>query len=121
MKRARGFVPTEAQVLRGILAYLAHEPRVLAWRNNTGAARLPGRGGKEQIVRFGVRGAADILGVLRPSGRLIALEVKRPGKDLESHQRAWGDAITAAGGHYACVHSIDEARAEVERAGGSER
>ena len=117
----RNRIPTEAQVLRGILDYLAHDPRVLVWRNNTGAARLPGRGGKEQIVRFGVRGAADILGVMRGSGRLIALEVKRPGKSLEPHQRAWGAAITAAGGHYACVHSIDEARAEVARAGGTER
>ena len=114
-------IPTEAQVLRGILDYLAHEPRVLVWRNNTGAARLPGRGGREQIVRFGVRGAADILGLVRGTGRLIALEVKRPGKGLEPHQRAWGATITAAGGHYACVHSIEEARAEVARAGGTER
>lgn len=44
-----------------------------AWRNNTGAARMGDR-----FIRYGIPGAADILGIVPGSGRLLAIECKRP-------------------------------------------
>lgn len=79
--------------------------RILAWRNNTGAARLPGKGGKMRPVFFGVAGAPDILGVL-PGGRALAIECKRP--------------LGPRGGHGGSVQTDDqiEFQREFERAGG---
>lgn len=108
--------PTEATVMRQVLAYLRHDPRVLTWRQSTGAARLTGKGGRECVYFFGKQGAADIFGLMRKTGRFIALEVKRPGKHPEAHQASWGAEIVRAGGFYACVHSADEARAAIDRA-----
>jgi hypothetical protein len=80
---------------------------VSAWRSNTGAARFGDR-----FVRFGVPGVADILGVLPPSGRLLAVEVKGPGGRVRPSQRAFLDNVEAAGGLALVVRDV----AELERA-----
>jgi len=79
----------------------------LAWRQNTGAAALPGRGGKKQFVRFGVKGCADILGVL-PGGRMLAVECKVGRNQATSEQAAFLDAVCAQGGAGTVVRSLDE-------------
>ena len=94
--------PSEAEVLRQVLAWLQLQ-RVPHWRANTGAARLGKR-----FVRFGPAGQADILGLLPPSGRLLAIEVKRPGGRVRAAQKAFLAAIAAAGGVALVVHSVDE-------------
>lgn len=108
VKRAKPFVPTEAMVLRGVLAYLHSDPRVLVWRSNSGAAMLPGKGGKPQPVRFGVRGQADITGLVRASGRRLEIEVKRPGGKQTPEQADFERLVADAGGLYLLVRSIEE-------------
>lgn len=86
--------------------------RVLLFRNNTGLATFGRR-----RVRYGLGlGGADLVGLLRPSGRGFALEVKTPGGDLEPEQIAWHRAWTGAGGYVACVTSVDEALAALAEA-----
>lgn len=114
MRRDRRFGPSETMIVRGILEYLRIDGRMVAWRQNTGVARHQNKDGSQRFVRFSENGAADIQGVLRPSGRFVALEVKRPGLDAEPHQRAWGQVIESAGGVYRVVHHIDEARAVLD-------
>lgn len=106
--KARLPVPSEAQVLRGVLAYLEHDHRVLVWRQNTGVAKYEGEGGKARIVRFNVPGAADITGMLRGSGRRLEVEVKKPGGTQTAEQKAFQRAVEAAGGVYLVVRSIDD-------------
>lgn len=82
--------------------------RGLLWRNNTGRI---GR------VSFGLGiGGADLVGVVRPTGRFFALEVKTATGRLSPEQRAWARAVTAAGGFVACVRSVDEALRALEEA-----
>jgi hypothetical protein len=100
-------VPSEAEILRQCLQYLQLR-HIAAWRSNTGAARLSGKGGRVRLVRFGVPGQPDVLGVLSPSGRMLAVEVKRPGKTPTAAQAAFLAAVRAAGGVAGCVHSVDE-------------
>jgi hypothetical protein len=69
---------------------------VMCWRNNTGGATLA----SGHFARFGEPGSADILAVLRPAGRLLACEVKRPGKVPTALQANWLARAAAAG---ACV------------------
>ena len=101
-------VVAEADVQRDIIAYLSHDYRVgVVWRMSVG------RRGHQA---FGVRGQADVWALLRPHGRLLALEVKRLGGTAEPHQLAWGATVTAAGGVYAVVRSAEDARAGIDRA-----
>jgi hypothetical protein len=54
--------PRETALVRACLELLALR-RILAWRNNSGAFLL-GEGTGRRFVRAGLRGSADILGVL---------------------------------------------------------
>lgn len=92
------YVEPERSVLHGCLGVLKNFgfPH---WRANTGAARLPGRGGTIRLVRFGVPGCSDIVAVVPRSGRLLAVEVKRSqGGKLTKSQANFLDAVDDAGG-----------------------
>ena len=108
---------TEADVQTAVLQVLAYHPRV-AWvcRQNTGAAKLPGRGG-EQLVRFGQPGQPDITGQMK-DGRRLDVEVKREGwrpprsgRELAKWelQRSWLLRTLEHGGVAGVARSVDEA------------
>lgn len=104
---------SEAEIQKEILKALGARDDVRVWRQNTGAARRRGGG---PLVRFGLPGQADILGLLVPSGRFLAVEVKTPTGRLSPDQRRWGAAIERAGGLYVVARSVEEAVAAVETA-----
>lgn len=85
-------VPSEAEVLKACLQTL-HFHGIYAWRNNSGCLRDP----TGRPVRFGKTGSSDILG-LTGSGRLLSIEVKRPGGKLSEPQREFLTAVNASGG-----------------------
>jgi hypothetical protein len=93
--RAPGPEASESAILGGCLA-ACQGFGVLAWRQQVGAATIGGR-----HVRFGVRGQSDILGVVRRGphrGRLLAIEVKRPGQRPRPRQVLWLRDVIEAGG-----------------------
>src|SRR5258708_6451254 len=61
--------PSEAALVKAVLGYLRVVRRWPAWRNQTGALRVGRR-----LVRFGEVGSADVLGLIPPGGRLLAVE-----------------------------------------------
>lgn len=83
---------------------------ITLWRNNVGAYETP----EGQWVRYGLNNdsaqankrmkSADLIGIHRPSGRFVSIEVKRPGwKHSEASERdraqlAWAITINAMGG-----------------------
>ena len=80
--------------------------RVLVWRNQTGQLK-DARG---RWVRFGIGvGGADLVGVVKGSGRFFAFEVKTRKGKLSPEQEAWHRVVLAAGGLVAVVRSVDEA------------
>ncbi len=100
----------ESEVLWPVRAALAETHRVVLWRNSTGADIVKG-------VRYGIgKGGADLVGLLRGSGRFVAFEVKTATGRQSPEQRAWADAVRGAGGFYALVRSADEALRALERA-----
>jgi hypothetical protein len=92
--------------------------RIPAWRANTGAARIAGANGRRRFVRFNVKGCADVLAVLPPSGRLLAVECKMPGRRPSADQRAFLDNIAGAGGLAVVVRDLGELMAALEDACG---
>jgi hypothetical protein len=55
-----------------------------------------------------MKGASDILAVLPPAGRLLAIECKQPGKRPTADQRAFLDAVAAAGGVALVVEDLGQ-------------
>lgn len=102
----------ETPIMREIHDAIVSTGRALLWRNNTGVARFG-----DARVRYGLgNGGADLVGLLRPSGRFFALEVKTPATDLSTEQECWHRAVRAVGGFVACVRSVEEAMQALEEA-----
>lgn len=96
---------TESDVVRQCLDYLNLQG-ILAWRNNSTGIYDPTR--KRFRAFQGLRGTSDILGCLPKSGRLLAVECKKPGGRLSEHQRHFLQLVGAANGLALCVSSLDD-------------
>jgi len=104
---------SESEIQAAIRAALGRLPDVCLWRNHVG--QLTDTNGRPH--RFGLAvGSADLIGVLAPSGRLIALECKSPTGRLRPEQRDWLAVVRRFGGFACVVRSVEEALAAVERA-----
>lgn len=97
LPKAEGELP----LMRRILSTL-RGLGIMAWRNHVGAAKIGNR-----FQRFGEPGSADLFAVAR--GRLIGIEVKRPGEKPTIEQAQWGKRLELAGGLYVVAHSTEEA------------
>ena len=107
----------EALIQHQILeAYGAH-PRLRIARINVGvgwfAKGKPARKSDPGAypVKFGVKGTADIMGILAPTGRVIAFEVKADQGTQRPEQIAMQRMITKFGGAYYVVRSLADADA----------
>jgi hypothetical protein len=100
--------PLEKDIQRACLEYLQimyGADRV--WRNASGAMPCV-RHGVTRFFKFGRKGAADISGIVPPTGRRLEVEVKREGQQLRPEQEIFLGMIREAGGIGICVHSVDE-------------
>jgi hypothetical protein len=113
----RAVQQTEAPILHAVRAALLSDGRVMLWRNNTGGELVTPERGSRRFIKYGLgRGSADLVGLLRPSGRFCAFEVKAPKGRVSHEQELWGAAVQRAGGFYAIVRSVDDALAALARA-----
>ena len=101
---------SEAAVQAEIRLAASQRGDLVLWRNNSGA--LTDDSGR--LIRFGLGNdsaaankrmkSADLIGIHRPSGRFVSIEVKRPGwkhsdaSERDRAQLAWAVAINALGG-----------------------
>ena len=104
---------SEAAIQRQILDYLMLRG-VFAWRNNSGAVKIAGKG-NDRFMRFGMPGSADIIGICPtskltggPIGRFMAIEVKTAKGKLSPAQESFRDAVIANGGKYTLARSVDD-------------
>ena len=97
----------ERDIKAAILLALGRRPDVLAWNHPTGLARslTP----PYQPVTYGLVGSADIIGVLGPDGRAIAVEVKTATGRQSEQQRKFEAAFRRCGGLYILARSVDDA------------
>jgi hypothetical protein len=97
----------EADILQACLTWLKLHG-VFCWRQNQGA--ISGEyNGKRRFLRFAsMAGISDIVGLLPPSGRLLAVECKRPGRKPTPEQDTFLAIVRQSGGVGVCVHSLAE-------------
>lgn len=115
---ARALRPREGAILDAIRLELGRDPGLVLWRNTVVHAEQwdPKTGGAKHVHGGLPVGSADLVGVLAPGGRFLALEVKRPGERARPEQEAWLALVRTRGGFAAVVDSVDAARAAVARA-----
>jgi len=102
------YAMSETSLNRALLQYLRYHPKVAdVWRNNTGGAHLPGRGGKQQFVKFSRPGISDILGFLK-DGRFLAVEGKVGRNKPTPAQEEFIRRVRAAGGVGIIAYSVDD-------------
>ena len=110
-----GFQPSEAgrseaAVQADIRLAASQRGDLVLWRNNSGA--LTDDAGR--LIRFGLGNdsaqanrrmkSADLIGIHRPSGRFVSIEVKKPGwkhsdaSERDRAQAAWAATVAAMGG-----------------------
>lgn len=100
---------TEAQIQHDILkAYGAH-PRLRLWRQNTGAAMVNGR-----MVKFGLAGCPDILGIMSPSGRFIGIEVKSATGRQSEDQKRFERVFQSYGAVYILARAVADVSAVLD-------
>ena len=102
---------SETQLSTAIREALLATGKVILWRNNTG--KLQDRTGRWVTYGLGV-GGADLVGMLRGSGRFVAFEVKMPNGRVTPEQVAWHRVVNASGGYAVIVRSVGEAMAALE-------
>ena len=113
-------IPLEADVSKAVAQLLAVHPNVkFAVRQNSGAAYLPGKNGASVPVWFwkfvkrsGIEmRVTDYWGMLQ-DGRMVSIEVKRPGwkKPTDQREREQANFIGAVGfgGFVTCVEDAEK-------------
>ena len=95
---------SESRLIKDILMWSTIRPDLTLWRQNTGAAVTK----HGALVRFGVKGQADISGI-RDGGQRIEIECKAGTKQTDA-QRAWQRMIERHGGVYVLARSVEDVK-----------
>lgn len=106
---------SESDIQKLILQYLGLK-KIFCWRNNTGSGMNTNANGKEYFVRFGVKGAPDILGML-PGGRFLGIEVKRKDGIVSENQKDFLQQINDNGGLGFVARSLEDVMKVIENNG----
>ncbi|MBF0406450.1 MAG: VRR-NUC domain-containing protein [Candidatus Riflebacteria bacterium] len=97
---------SEHELQQRILLELGNKPGIRIWRNNSGAL-YDQRG---HLIKFGLQGSADILGIIKPHGRFLAIEVKAPRGKLTKQQERFKRMIEGHGGLYILARSMEDVK-----------
>jgi len=102
---------TETTIQSEILLAVGGDPRFRVWRQNTGVGRALTGGA---IVRFGVRGGADLSGLIVGTGQRLEIEVKTDRGKQSKAQVRFGNMINECGGLYIVARSDVDALAQLD-------
>ena len=94
----------ESEVQQAILREFGALPWLRIWRANV----LVARDARGQMVRAGIKGQADLSGLLAPDGRRLEIECKTATGRQTKEQRAWERMIRAHGGVYILARSVED-------------
>lgn len=100
---------TESQIMHDIQLE-ASKLGCRLFRNNVGQAR----DASGAVIRFGLcKGSSDLIG-WTPTGRFLAIEVKKPGGRIRPGQPEFIAAVRQAGGVSGICYSVEDFRSLLE-------
>lgn len=96
---------TEKDICNNIVTALNFQGYCV-WRVNTGAMKVDSR-----FIRFNAVGTSDIIGMQKSTGKFVAIEVKKPGKEktLTPAQLSFLEMVKLNGGIAFVATSVDDA------------
>ena len=94
------------ELVKDILREFGARTDLRIWSQNTGAARTK----TGQVVKFGIKGQADLSGVMLPGGRRIEIECKTGNATQTKEQIRWQAMIEKYGGLYVLARGVDDVR-----------
>jgi hypothetical protein len=97
----------EAQIQAAIRLALGQRDDIMLFRINVGKFR-PLNGPQDRVITTAPPGTPDLLGVLGPNGRALAIEVKDAKGKQRPEQVAFQKAWEARGGLYILARSVDD-------------
>lgn len=99
----------EGDLKRQVEAVLKHYPRLMFWPNNTGSVMRYG-----VRVKYGHLGSGDFLGLIAPSGRMVAIETKTKKGVQSPDQIKFQREFEAHGGWYILCREMDDLKPLLE-------
>ena len=113
---------SESALVASIRLALGRDSRVVLWRNNTGSALQDFGSGGMRPLKYGLCvGSSDLIGIVAPHGRLIALEVKTASGRVTREQQQFLSLVERMGGVARVVRSVDDALRAVDAASEASR
>lgn len=106
----RGSLEEHNRLVRAIIIALCESRLCIVWENPTGAAYRDG-----QLIRYGLKGSADITGILI-TGRRLEIEVKTGNATQQVNQKNYEAMIKKFGGIYIVARSVEDALMCVQKA-----
>ncbi len=97
---------SETALVKAILLHIGSRPDVRVYRNNTGCL-IDDRG---RPVKFGLIGSADIIGLIAPHGRFLAIECKTQSGKQSDQQRKYQQMIESMGGIYILARKVEDVK-----------
>lgn len=104
----------ETLLVRAVIKLL-HRLGCPAWRCGVGSKEWIESDGTRRFAMFGMKGLPDVLGIVPPIGRLIAIEVKVNDNPLSHDQQRVLDDFKSAGALAAVVRDSTDGLAELVR------
>ena len=102
---------SEKELQNEIFLFLGSHPRVRIFRNNTGVSRFIDEYGKKRYVKFGLCvGSSDLIGIIKPEGKFLAIEVKTSKGKLTEYQKNFGTMIRSFGGIFIVARELKDVK-----------
>lgn len=95
-----------SQLVNDVLLRIGSRTDVRLWKNHTGQARSAD--GRRRLT-FGIKGGSDLIGLIAPSGRLLAIECKTGKAKQSKEQKAFQAMVEKFGGVYVLARSVEDA------------
>jgi len=89
-------------LVKQIIIAIGSSKNIRVWQNNTGSIKIQNR-----FVSFGLKGSADILGIIK-GGTFLAIEVKTGKAKQTTEQKNFELMILSFGGIYILANSVND-------------
>lgn len=107
--------PTETELVKACIKWLKLSG-IYVWRNNTGGRPWTDAKGKSRLMTFGLKGSADIIGVMPPRGRALFVECKTKGGKQSIDQQLFESFVRGCGALYIVAYDLGELMRAVDEA-----
>lgn len=112
MRQMANHNEAHSSLVRELRLTLGNLPDLVLWPNQSGVAQYG-----QARVKYGLaKGSSDLIGILSPSGRFVALEAKTGDAVTTAEQKLFVALVRKMGGFACVVRSKEEGLAAIERA-----